>query len=128
MQPQAQISLDDCSDLMDQALARIESNNQLLALEALVSLMQLVCGQVEDLGLLGASHDQIVFWNRLNSVWMQVLDSCQGMAWLESLDWAALSEAVESSANILELFGLVDYPLGFQETFILEKIHRLESQ
>lgn len=105
-------------------MEHLSLNQFTIAIEVLVALLQNLCGNVEELGLTGMDDlvNQKKFWNRLNAAWMDVLKSSHG---IDPCDWKAVGEAVESCGNILELYGLVDYPLGFQEHKILERINQL---
>ena len=111
--------LNQCYQLLSAVMDHIALNQHTLALETLVSLMQLICTHVQDLGLCEKSDQTSDFWNKVNDTWIQVLKSCHGM---DPQDWVAVSDAIESCGNVLELYGLVDYPFGFQESRVLEKI------
>ena len=50
---------------------------------------------------------------------MEALVGCEGM---DRLNWRAVGDAVESCGNVLELYGLVDFPVGVMEAKILQRI------
>lgn len=104
-------SLSEIEELLEASMPQIKQ-----ALELLVELMNCLCLEIESI-LSTTTHKQfLVIWNRLNNCWTEAVGCTtetgkdlekRYLAFNDS-DWLAVRDALESSCNILELYGLVD--------------------
>ena len=109
--------------LIDKSLTHSHANQPLQAIQILVSLLHLVCKYTTHIAK-QAHATQVCFWDRLNMTWFQVLDHADSVV---DAEWRMVIQAIESCGNVLELYGLVDYPIGLQEDLILARIKMLLS-
>jgi hypothetical protein len=89
-----------------------KSNRQNQALEILLEIMNYLCLELEQILVSFETTTLQTLLTRLNQCWFTVisLDSklLRRLIDIDHSDWGAVKEALESSCNILELYGLVD--------------------
>lgn len=92
------------------------------SLDTLTLLMERICSQQEALQVGNPLPDRQEFWSQLNATWLFVIENAFKSKELNLEDWKVVCETVVAVGDVLSLYGLVDYPLGFSETKIIEAI------
>ena len=132
---------------IESAMQSISTASYFEAFEKLTSIMESICLNIESIGLISTNEQidhlmpletRIDFWNQLNNTFVLAVRSValltnssdESASEYEDInkngfgieDWAALRDNVIACGDILELYGLVDYPVGFAESNIIEAI------
>jgi hypothetical protein len=92
------------------------------SLDTLTLLMEQICSQQEALQAASPPEVRLEFWRQVNATWLFVIDSILKSKALKKSDWKVVCETIIAVGNVLSLYGLIDYPLGFSEYEILSAI------
>lgn len=77
---------------------------------------------IESLQVASPLDVRLEFWRQVNATWLFVIDSILKSKVLKKNDWMVVCETIVAVGNVLALYGLVDFPLGFSEYEILSCI------
>jgi hypothetical protein len=92
------------------------------SLDTLTLLMEQICSQQEALQAASPPEVRLEFWRQVNATWLFVIESILKSKALKKSDWKVVCETIIAVGNVLSLYGLIDYPLGFSEYEILSAI------
>jgi hypothetical protein len=84
--------------------------------------MEQICSQQEALQMASPPEVRLEFWRQVNATWIFVIDSILKTKDLQKGDWKVVCETIIAVGNVLYLYGLVDFPMGFAESELLELI------
>ncbi|KAJ3326242.1 hypothetical protein HDV06_000118 [Boothiomyces sp. JEL0866] len=115
--------LSDLYALLQTSISTLEQSPH-QSIDTLTLLMEQVCAQQEVLQSTSAYQERLEFWRQVNETWLYVIDSAMKTKVLERGDWRAVCETVVAVGNVLSLYGMVDYPMGFAEARIVQAICR----
>ncbi|KAI8900874.1 hypothetical protein BC833DRAFT_562939 [Globomyces pollinis-pini] len=92
------------------------------SLDTLTLLMEQICSQQEALQNASPMSVRLEFWRQVNATWIFVIESVLKARVLAKADWRAVCETVVAVGNVLALYGMVDYDMGFAEAKIIQII------
>jgi hypothetical protein len=65
---------------------------------------------------------RLEFWRQVNATWLFVIESLLKTKHFSKEEWKDVCRTVVAAGDVLCLYGLVDYPMGFAEYKIVEAI------
>lgn len=116
-----ELCLSDLYALLQTSISSLETQPH-HSIDTLTLLMEQICSQQESLQQQTPANIRAEFWRQVNATWIFVIESVIKSQKLEKSDWKVVSETVIAAGDVLCLYGLVDYPMGFAEAKIIEAI------
>ena len=116
-----ELCLSDLYAMLQTSISTVDSNPH-QSLDTLTLLMEQICSQQESLQQASPPPIRLEFWRQVNATWLFVIESALRSGTLKKQDWKVVCETIIAVGNVLSLYGLLDYPMGFSEAKIIETI------
>ena len=116
-----ELCLSDLYSLLQTSISTVDSNPH-QSIDTLTLLMEQICSQQESLQQASPPPTRLEFWRQVNATWLFVIESALRSETLKRKDWEKVCETIIAAGNVLSLYGLIDYPMGFSEAKIIETI------
>jgi hypothetical protein len=91
------------------------------SIDTLTLLMERICSMQGSLQP-NPPMVRLEFWRQVNATWLFVIESLLKTRHFNREEWKDVCKTVVAAGDVLCLYGLVDYPMGFQEYKIVEAI------